>query len=275
MELTTKQALTAYAEMMNSCDSSNFEKLLADDLVSTSQAVLTDITSKADFITYIRQKLKTIKQSNATVYAELGELNAYGHTECVVIAQNNKDNLVGTAFITVKDNKIKQIDLCSVPPPTQAKRSGIYPSPNKSVPNTIKNLEKSNKSFFDLFVCAEVRWVKEEIRSFFNHHNYFCSESAIKEALSVAGQADKTKYSISVDGLKPQEIALIIIRNVAFHKLISGRYHSYRNTLNTSGKDYLKLFNDAIAQSVVAGFTTEKEAEEETEELTAFIKNLG
>jgi len=130
MELTTKQALTAYAEMMNSCDSSNFENLLADDLVSTSQAVLSAMTSKAEYVSYIRQKLKTIKQSNATVYAELGELNAYGHTECVVIAQNSKGNLVGTAFITVKDNKVKQIDLCSVPPPTQAKRSGIYPIPN-------------------------------------------------------------------------------------------------------------------------------------------------
>lgn len=127
MELTTKQALTAYAAMMNSCDSSNFENLLADDLVSTSQAVLSAMTSKAEYVAYIRQKLKTIKQSNAIVYAELGELNAYGHTECVVIAQNSKGNLVGTAFITVKDNKVKQIDLCSVPPPTQAKRSGIYP----------------------------------------------------------------------------------------------------------------------------------------------------
>jgi uncharacterized membrane protein YvbJ len=127
MELTTKQALIAYAEMMNSCDSSNFEKLLADDLVSTSQAVLADITSKAEFVTYIRQKLRTIKQSNATVYAELGEMCAYGHSECVVIAQNSKDNLVATAFITIKDNKVKQIDLCTVPPPTQAKRSGIYP----------------------------------------------------------------------------------------------------------------------------------------------------
>jgi hypothetical protein len=97
----------------------------------------------------------------------------------------------------------------------------------------------------------------------------------MKEALSTASQADKTKYSIRVDGLKPQEIALIIIRNVAFHKLISGRYHSYRNTLNISGKDYLKLFNDAIAQSVNAGFTTEKDAQEETEELLGVIKNLG
>lgn len=451
MELTTKQALTAYAEMMNSCDSTNFEKLLADDLVSTSQAVLTDITSKTEFISYIRGKLQTIKQSNATVYAELGELNAYGHSECVVIAQGNKDNLVATAFITVKDNKVKQIDLCSVPPPSQAKRSGIYPKikdlnsqpktfvsyaskfdiykgdknwgelsleqrkiiavseftnddldiqtyvmncglkksqyeglrslyvasfslneqlgfiredaktdkdvnfllstfsntklykelndliSNKGNEKTeydgvelekfrwtgvkerlldeifemtnsesrqfikqqleplnatnlnnennfIKQAEvissqnneiKSNKSIFDLFVSAEVRWVREEIRNFFNHHSYFCSDSAMKEALSTAGQADKTKYSIRVDGLKPQEIALIIIRNVAFHKLISGRFHTYRNTLSTSGKDYLKLFNDAIAQSVTTGFTTEKDAQEEREELLSFIKNLG
>jgi hypothetical protein len=97
----------------------------------------------------------------------------------------------------------------------------------------------------------------------------------MKEALSIASQSDKTKYSFRVDGLKPQEIALIIIRNVAFHRLISGRYHSYRNTLSVSGQDYLKLFKDAISQSVIAGFTTENKAKKETEELLSFIKNLG
>lgn len=127
MELTTKQALTAYAQMMNSCDISNFEKLLADDVVSTSQAVITNITNKNDFVSYMKGKLQTIKQSNATVYAELGEIEAYGHKDCVIVAQNTKDNLVAIAFITVGENQIRKIDLCVVPPPSQAKRTGIYP----------------------------------------------------------------------------------------------------------------------------------------------------
>lgn len=127
MALTTKQALTAYAQMMNSCDSSNFEKLLAEDVVSTSQAVLTNITNKNDFVSYMKGKLQNIKQSNATVYAELGEIEAYGHKDCVIVAQNTKDNLVAIAFITVGENQIKKIDLCVVPPPSQAKRTGIYP----------------------------------------------------------------------------------------------------------------------------------------------------
>lgn len=128
MELTTKQALIAYAEMLNSCESCKFEKLLADDLCSSSQAVLTDISSKDEYIHYIREKLKNIKQSNAKVFAELGELHAYGQTDCVILAQNNKDNLVGVAYVTIVDNLIKQIDLCTVPPASQAKRTGIYPS---------------------------------------------------------------------------------------------------------------------------------------------------
>ena len=127
MALTTKQALTAYAQMMNSCDSSNFEKLLADDVLSTSQAVLTNITNKNDFVSYMRGKFQTIKKTNATVYAELGEIEAYGHKDCVIVAQNTKDNLVAIAFITVEENKVKKIDLCVVPPPSQAKRTGIYP----------------------------------------------------------------------------------------------------------------------------------------------------
>lgn len=128
MKLTIRQALTAYAEMLNSCDSSNFETLLADDLRSSSQVVLTDITSKDEYVSYIREKLKTIKQSNAKVFAELGELHTYGHTNCVILAQNNKDNLIGVAYITIADNLIKRIDLCTVPPPSQANRTGIYPT---------------------------------------------------------------------------------------------------------------------------------------------------
>lgn len=451
MTIDTKKALIAYAAMMNSCDSSEFENLLADDFRHTSQAVLTDITSKAEFVKYIRQKLQTIKQSNATVFAELGELDAYGHKDCVVLAQNNKNNLVATVLATVDGEKIKQIDLCTIPPPSQVKRTGVYPSLNQINPakmfvsyatkfdlyegtknwneltleqreiiakseltdgdvdihkfvmetglkkrqfaglrslfvssqmlnerigfikqnsksekdnfyilalfanteffkeingllagkaaetTTYNGIElerlaqigteeslldemfdmsndearrflkaqlaplhvmatvdqvtkkdgfaeqsiqpiarnKSNKSIFDLFACVEVRWIKEEIRNYFNSTNYICSDTALKEALKAAGDADKAKYSIRVDQMKPLQVALVIIRNVAFHQLISGKHHIYRNTLTLLGNDYLKLFNDVMKLSIKLGYTTEQEAKIENDELLAFIKNLG
>ena len=125
--LTELEALECYAQMLNTCDSTEFEKLLADEFCSTSQAVLSDITSKDDFVGYIREKLKTIKSSENRVFAELGRLSAYGHSDCVVLAQGDKINLVATAFITIEEGKVSKLDLCVVPPPQQAKRTGIYP----------------------------------------------------------------------------------------------------------------------------------------------------
>ncbi len=125
--LTTKDALTAYAKMMNTLDSSQFELLLADDFSFESQAVLTPLVGKKEFIDYIRPKLATVKKANATVYAELGELSAYGQTECVVLAQNDKNHIGAVVYAKVKDGMIVRIDMCTVPDPKTAKRSGIYP----------------------------------------------------------------------------------------------------------------------------------------------------
>lgn len=125
--ITTKDALTAYAKMMNTLDSSEFESMLSDDFSYESQAVLSAINGKNEFVDYIRPKLLTIKKANAKVYAELAELSAYGQNECVVVAQELKDNLVATVYIKVSEGKITRLDMCLVPDPKTAKRSGIYP----------------------------------------------------------------------------------------------------------------------------------------------------
>ena len=45
---------------------------------------------------------------------------------CVVIAQGEKNNFVATVLIKVEDHKIKRIDMCAVPSPHSAKRTGVY-----------------------------------------------------------------------------------------------------------------------------------------------------
>lgn len=124
---TLDDALNLYAEMLNTGNSTKFENFVSDDYRQTSQMSFEDITSKEDFIRYIRDKLETIAKSNSPVFAELGELDAYGHKKCVVLAQGTKDNLIGTAFLTISNDKVTRVDLCIVPPPQDAVRSGIYP----------------------------------------------------------------------------------------------------------------------------------------------------
>ena len=70
-QITEKEALSIYAKMMHTLDSSEFESFLPEDFSYSSQKVLTDMNSKDEFIAYIRPKLETIKKTKSSVYAEL------------------------------------------------------------------------------------------------------------------------------------------------------------------------------------------------------------
>ena len=113
--------------MLHTLDSSEFESFLSEDFLYSSQKVLTDMNSKNEFIEYIRIKLETIKKSKIPVYAELGICPAYGHTNCLIIAQGKKSNLLGVAYASVDEEKISSLSLCIVPTPDSAERSGINP----------------------------------------------------------------------------------------------------------------------------------------------------
>ena len=126
-QITEKEALSIYAKMMHTLDSSEFESFLSGDFSYSSQKVLTDMNSKDEFIEYIRPKLETIKKTNSSVYAELGICPAYGHADCLIMAQGDKSNLLGVAYASVDKGKISGLALCIVPTPEAAERSGIYP----------------------------------------------------------------------------------------------------------------------------------------------------
>ena len=126
-QLTEKDALSIYARMLHTLDSSEFESFLSEDFSYSSQKVLTDMNSRDKFIEYIRPKLEIIKKSKSPVYAELGICPAYGHTDCLIIAQGDKSNFLGVAYASVDEGKISGLSLCIVPTPDSAERSGIYP----------------------------------------------------------------------------------------------------------------------------------------------------
>ena len=130
-QLTEKEALSIYARMLHTLDSSEFESFLSEDFSYSSQKVLTDMNSKDEFIEYIRPKLETIKKTNSSVYAELGVSPAYGHTDCLIMAQGDKSNLLGVAYASVDKGKISGLSLCIVPTPDSAIRIGIYPGLNE------------------------------------------------------------------------------------------------------------------------------------------------
>ena len=128
VELTKTEALRAYARMINTLNVSPLEPLLADDVHYASQKVFAEITSKQDFLDYIKPKLRVIELGDRPLFAEMGILAAHhGGGPCVVLAQGTKDTLVGTVLIETAAGSIARIDLCIVPPPETAKRLGDYP----------------------------------------------------------------------------------------------------------------------------------------------------
>lgn len=129
MELTEVDALRAYAKMMNTLSVEPLESLLADDFAYESQTVFQALESKQAFLEYITPKLQTIRRSNAAVYAEMGTVAAYGKNQpCVILAQNDKANLVALVLAKTHGSKLRRLDLCIVPQPQTAQRSGEYPT---------------------------------------------------------------------------------------------------------------------------------------------------
>ena len=83
------------------------------------------MNTRDEFIEYISPKLE--KKTKSYVYAELGVCPAYGHNDCLIMAQGDKSNLLGVAFASVHEGKISSLSLCIFPIPDSAMRSGIYP----------------------------------------------------------------------------------------------------------------------------------------------------
>jgi hypothetical protein len=114
--------------MMNGLSADHLEPLLAEDFQYESQWVFSAITSKRAFLEYIRPKLDAIRHSGSRVWAEMAELSLTNRGPCLVLAQGQQDNLVATLLVKIADGKIQRADLCMVPPPESAWRSGEYPA---------------------------------------------------------------------------------------------------------------------------------------------------
>jgi hypothetical protein len=126
-ELSKVDALRAYARMMHHLSADYLAPLLADDFHYASQWVFEEITSKQQYLDYIRPKLEAIKASGSRVWAELGELLTYPGGPCLFMAQGDKNNISATVLVEVIGSKIKRLDMCFVPSPQNARRTGEYP----------------------------------------------------------------------------------------------------------------------------------------------------
>ena len=134
------EAVYLYAEAWNRLDSSIVQSRLASDVRYSSQNVFEELEGQKEVARYIDRKMNTIRQSpESKVFAEVA---FYGDQEsqnlqganrskkkpCVLMAQGETDNVVGVVLLTMNNEKVQQIDLCTVAPrPSDATRTGKYP----------------------------------------------------------------------------------------------------------------------------------------------------
>lgn len=126
-ELTKEVALKAYASMMNTLDANHIENILADDFHYASQWVFSEIKSKQEYLDYIRPKLQAVRASGKHVWAEMAALDREIPGPCVVLAQDQQDNLISLVVAEIKNGKVARFDMCGAPSPHDAIRSGNYP----------------------------------------------------------------------------------------------------------------------------------------------------
>lgn len=133
--MNEQQALTeglrAHARMINRLDPDELEPLLADDFTYESQMVFSALTAKSEFMDYTRGKLDAIRRTGTKVRAEMGWLDYGFPGPCVVVSQGNQEDPAGLVLAKVRDGKLIRLEMCIVPPPSSAKRSGEYPGLNQ------------------------------------------------------------------------------------------------------------------------------------------------
>jgi len=119
--------------MRNTLDASHLESLLADDFHFASQWSFEETTSRDEYLTFLERKHEAAAASEQHARAEMAVVKGYpwltGDHECpcVILVKADKENLVATVLAEVQEAKIARLDLCFIPPPEAATRTGEYP----------------------------------------------------------------------------------------------------------------------------------------------------
>ncbi len=135
------EIITKVAKAYNNLDYKEIELISSDDLTYTSQSVLTSLKGKIEVLRYLKEKFKTIKNSNNKVFAEIARMGSQQSWSiqivtvkegdlCVLISQGTTENKGGIILVDIDhQNLIKEINICTVVPHwTMAIGTGVYPA---------------------------------------------------------------------------------------------------------------------------------------------------
>jgi len=126
------ETLRQLAKSWNNLDTSFIEGELADDFIYESQWVLTPIEGKIEFLSYLHSKFTAIKTAmksqTMTVTAEIALHPSMQNKPCIVLTQITSEGIRQVSvLIKIQERKIKRIDVCFIPDPTEAELTGEFP----------------------------------------------------------------------------------------------------------------------------------------------------
>lgn len=132
MKYQEKEFLSQLAKSWNNLDISFIERELADDFIYESQWVLTPIEGKREFLSYLHSKFTAIKTAmelqTMTVTAEIALHPSMQNRPCIVLTQITSEGIRQVSvLVNIQENKIKRIDVCFIPDPTEAVLTGEFP----------------------------------------------------------------------------------------------------------------------------------------------------
>lgn len=125
-----------------------------------------------------------------------------------------------------------------------------------------------------LFPPFEVRLTLEETRALMAQTG-MCRAIVEPRVTALVRDAEKTVYSVRIERVKPDQLALLLFTNVLGEELSSGKYHVYRGTLNMVGKDLLNTWYAVQKALVARGYCTEAEMDQDNEWIKRQINDAG
>jgi hypothetical protein len=134
--------------------------------------------------------------------------------------------------------------------------------------------EGMHKLFWKIFPPYEVRITIEEIEILLTQ-DHVCATIIKPKAVALAKDAEKTMYSIRIDRMKPDQLALILISNLIGAELQSGAHHIYRGVLSMIGNDMRAVWYKVQRELLERGYSDQGEVDKDNEWLSRQIKGAG
>ena len=134
---------------------------------------------------------------------------------------------------------------------------------------------KLRKLLWKLFPPYEVKRTRVEARAFLSESAGSCRSMIEPAVLTLIEDAPKTVYSLRVDRMEPDQLALLLIANVVGAHLMSGKYHIDRGALGMVGSDMLAFWRSTQTTMLERGYATQIEVEEDNLWIRDQIKAVG